>query len=55
MEEAHLEMPLLYKKISDKYITKPSKIILHFVKTLLDKGYCIGMDNYYACLELLTS
>ena len=33
-------------------ITKPSKIVLSLTDKLLNKGYCIGMDNYYAAPEL---
>ena len=32
---------------------KPSKIVLFLAEELLNKGYCIGMDNYYASPELL--
>ena len=33
-------------------INKPSKIVLSLAEELLNKGYCIGMDNYYASPEL---
>ena len=33
-------------------ITKPSKIVLSLAEELLNKGYCIGIDNYYALPEL---
>ena len=32
-------------------ITKPSKIVLSLAKELLNKGYCIGMDNYCTMLR----
>ena len=33
-------------------ITKPSKIVLSLAEELLNKGYCIRMDNYYTLPEL---
>ena len=35
-----------------KTLQKPSKIVLSLAEELLNKGYCIGMDNYYASPEL---
>lgn len=33
-------------------LTKPSQIVLFLAEELLNKGYSIGMDNYYASSEL---
>ena len=33
-------------------ITKPSKIVLSLAKELLNKGYCIRINNYYTLPEL---
>ena len=31
-------------------LTKPTKIVFSLTKKLLNKGYCIGMDNFYSSL-----
>src|SRR5678815_2856469 len=34
-------------------LTKSTKIVLNLCEPLIDKGYCIGMNNFYASPELL--
>lgn len=44
--------PLDMPGINENELTKPTKVVLSLAKPLLDKCYCIGMDNYYASPEL---
>ena len=37
-----------YVFAENENITKPSKVVLHLLEPLLNQGYCLGIDNYYA-------
>ena len=41
-----------YVFTGNKNITKPSKVVLYLLEPLLNQGYSLGIDNYYALPEL---
>ena len=38
---------------ANKSFTKPTKIVLSLIDSLLGKGYILGIDNFYTSSELI--